>query len=164
MSRRAQTIEDDFAVGDFDSVLFCIWRNETSQRGIETARRAIDGLATRYPTGIGMIVIVEKDAVLPGPDERAELSALLKHSGHVAVASALVFEGEGLRATAVRSLVTGLSMLARQPYPHRVFSDVEAAARWIAPVLGAATGSPTTSTTLAGAVDTFRKEVEQASS
>ena len=45
--------------------------------------------------------------------------------------SAVVHEGTGFRAAAVRSVVTGLAMMANLPYPHKVFATVDDAGRWL---------------------------------
>jgi hypothetical protein len=49
----------------------------------------------------------------------------LKSADHVN-ASAVVLEGTSFRAAFVRSIVTGLTMLAHQPFPHQVCSMEEA--------------------------------------
>ena len=45
--------------------------------------------------------------------------------------SAVVHEGAGFRAAAVRSVVTGIAMLSKVPFPHHIFATVEQAAKWL---------------------------------
>ena len=49
--------------------------------------------------------------------------------------SGVAFEGTGFRAAAVRSIVSGLTMLARQPYQHKVFDAVPTTMAWLVPEL-----------------------------
>jgi hypothetical protein len=51
-------------------------------------------------------------------------------SSHIAI-SAIVYEPTGFLAAAFRGVVTGLSLLAHQAFPHRMFKDVTDAAEWI---------------------------------
>ena len=48
------------------------------------------------------------------------------------VVSAVIFEGSGFKSAAVRGVVTGMTMLAQQRYPHRVFATIEEASGWYA--------------------------------
>ena len=45
--------------------------------------------------------------------------------------SGVAFEGSGFMAASVRSVVVGLTLLAKQTYPHRVFPNVKEASFWI---------------------------------
>ena len=47
-------------------------------------------------------------------------------------------ESDGFRASAVRSVATGLAILARQPFPHRVFPSITTASDWLGKELRAA--------------------------
>ena len=46
--------------------------------------------------------------------------------------SGVVFDREGFAASAIRSLITTVSGVSRQPVPSRVFGDLGATIRWIA--------------------------------
>jgi hypothetical protein len=65
-------------------------------------------------------------------------------------------EGTGFRAAAVRSVVTGLTMLARQAYPHRVCSLPDAVSMF-AQTLPAASGRAINPTALRAAIDELRE-------
>ena len=65
-------------------------------------------------------------------------------------------KGTGFRAAAVRSVVTGLTMLAKQAYPHRVCS-VHDAVSMLSHTLTAASGRAVDSAALRVAVDELRQ-------
>jgi hypothetical protein len=64
---------------------------------------------------------------------RKALADLLTES-HIIRCSAVIMEGTGFRAAAVRGVVTSLTMLARHEFPHRI-CDIEGAVRMYAKVL-----------------------------
>jgi hypothetical protein len=57
------------------------------------------------------------------------------------IASAVVFEGTGLRASMIRSVVIGIAMLSRPKCPHTVFESTTAGSAWLSQHLKAS-GSP----------------------
>ncbi len=87
------------------------------------------------------LCVVEEQTPLPSTAVREGIAELLKAgAGHVR-ATALVQEGSGFRAAAVRGVTTGLSLLARQPFPLHVFASATAASAWLVesfPDVGAA--------------------------
>ena len=130
-------IDENLALVSIGRVLLVVWRNETTLKGITDIHRSMRELAARYPTGIGLFTIVEAEAPMPERAERDALARLLRDFGPNLKASALVFEGQGFRAAAVRSVVVGLTLLAKQPYPHRVFDGPAIAATWLLAHFGA---------------------------
>lgn len=77
---------------------------------------------------------------MPTPQARTELANFLADSGMNIHYSALVYEGSGFRAAAVRSVVTGLSMIASQAFPHKVFASTSEGAAWMASQCGSGIG------------------------
>lgn len=121
--------ERDFAVGKCGPVFIVIWKVDTTEKGM---KRVADLFrATSLPQRIGMLTVVDADATMPSAEARNLGAAFLAKNSNRIVASAVVHEGSGFKAAAVRAVVTGLSMLARQPFPHKVFSEVQPAASWL---------------------------------
>jgi hypothetical protein len=85
---------------------------------------------------IAHLCLIERDSdLLPPGDVRAGIGALMKRFDTRLAAAAIVHEGEGFKATAVRSIVTGLCMAARTTHPTRVFSQLEPASEWTTAML-----------------------------
>ncbi len=123
--------EPDYALGSLGPVYVVIWRNETTLAG---ARHLASGFAEFRTPGKahGLVTIIEQGAPLPPAEPRDIIASFLKAASEHLVVSAVVFEGEGFRGAAVRGVVTGLTMLARQSYPHRVFATIDEASSWYA--------------------------------
>lgn len=97
--------------------------------------RAYAKAATRFEK-IAHLCVVEAGApLLPGGEARSNLGALIQRFDSRLAAAAIVYEEEGFRATAVRSIVTGLCMAARTTHPTRVFSDLDAGCQWTSSLL-----------------------------
>lgn len=125
--------DKDSSMAYLGPLLIVIWHADTLMDAIEDCDRFLSELASSRRQGIGLLTIVEAKASLPGSQERSRLAQMLANHSESIKASALVFEGEGFGAAAVRSVVVGLNLLARQPYPHKVFATIETAAGWMAP-------------------------------
>jgi hypothetical protein len=128
LALREGHIDRDHVVGTWRNVFINVWRHQTEERAVLNLKPVIEALKAAHPAGIAMLTVVEPDAELPTPGARRELPKLLKDVAQGVACSALVFEGVGFRAAAVRALTTTFTMLASPPFPHRVFSDVSGAA------------------------------------
>lgn len=121
--------ERDFAVGRCGPVFIVVWKVDTTEAGMKRVSDLFR--AASLPDRIGMLTIVDENANMPSSEARALGATFLARNANRIVASAVVHEGSGFRAAAVRAVVTGLSMIARQPYPHKVFPEVQPAASWL---------------------------------
>ena len=131
----------DHAIGAYGNVAIHIWHIHTRKaalRHVEEMSRRAKAAGDGHFAYFG---VIGPSAPMPEADVRAELARHMRdHSQHV-VASANVFEGDGFRAAAVRNVVTGIGLIARQPFPHRVFKTTADSARWIEEQLRAANQS-----------------------
>lgn len=66
---------------------------------------------------------------LPDSEMRARMSSLIREAGLFGMA--VVLDRHGFFGSAVRSVVTGVLMVARPPFPVRVFSDADEACGWL---------------------------------
>lgn len=130
------------ALGYWGPVLVCIWRKETTPLGVTHLLQAHKEVAWMNLGGMGLFTIIEARAPAPPADVRGALARYMANSGDVIKMSSVAFEGSGFHAAMIRSVVTGLTMLARQPFPHKVFANVEDAARWMAVGLRDTAGVP----------------------
>jgi hypothetical protein len=121
--------EYDFAVGKHGPVFIVAWRHETTVEGMKRVASLFS--SCRFlPQSAGLFTIIDPDAPLPNNEARDAGAQFMRASSAEIAVSAVVFEGAGFRNAAVRAVVTGLTLLARQPFPHRVFSNTGQAARW----------------------------------
>jgi len=145
----------DYAVAWWNELVAVVWRHETTLQGVRDLKSAVSALARRHPNGIAMLTIVSESAPMPSSAARKAIAELLSESSAIIRCSAVVMEGAGFRAAAVRSVVTGLTMLARHEFPHSI-CDVEAAAKMYSEVLPSFTGFALPPSTVRAAINELR--------
>ena len=107
----------------------------------DAARRQVAICTTQAlqfgPSQLLEIALIDRDAPLPTPGARAVLDAAVRSVGPYYLGVACVFEGVGFRAALVRGVLTSLVMLARTPFPQRVFASDAECVTWSTERLGA---------------------------
>jgi hypothetical protein len=146
----------DYVLASWQQVFAVVWRKETTLEGVSALRGECRTFATKHPRGIGLLTIVSAGAPMPASPVRQAVADFLAQGGAYITCSAVLMEGTGFRAAAVRSVVTGLTMLAKQAYPHRVCS-VHDAASMLAHALTATSGRAIGSAALRVAIDDLRQ-------
>ena len=127
---RIDAIDDAHAIGTTDHLLMCLWRTATTPEAVSELHR-IAVRHSRASEPMAMLTVVEATSEMPDGDIRGQLASLFQELGDRVSCSALIFEGDGFRAAAVRGIVTGINLVAKQPFPHKVFAQVSEAATWI---------------------------------
>jgi hypothetical protein len=120
----------DHLIATWSNVVILIWRKETTGVGVAGLQSVYDNHALQNRSGVFLTTIVEEQAETPTQEIRKALARFLEKGGGRTLLSAVVHEGSGFRAAFVRSIVTGVSLLAKLPYPHKVFSSVNEATVW----------------------------------
>jgi hypothetical protein len=124
-------VDPDVAVITWRNIYTVIWRNETTLSASDMVHKRCEEFARRHTDGVGMLTVVTANAPMPPAESRERLARFMREGTYIK-ASAVAFEGTGFRAAAIRSVVTGLTMLARQPFPHKIFATLEDASGWLA--------------------------------
>lgn len=119
------------AIGHVSEVALYVWRSTTTLAAARALEQTVRIVGTRAKGGGVLLGVVAAGVPPPEANVRKALADSLAAGAGFVRASALVFEGEGFRASMVRAVATGLSMLARLPYPHESFPSVTAAAKWL---------------------------------
>src|SRR5258706_3022512 len=115
---KAHAVDPDYCFAEWRNVFIIVWRKQTTMEGVERLMGLCKAFAADR-TSFFLLTVVEMNAPLPDAKVRERLAAFLAEQGPKIKRSAVVFEGSGFRAAAVRGVVTGLTMLARVPYPHK---------------------------------------------
>lgn len=118
------------AVGAYGPVHLCVYRDGLTAEGLEAANGHHQALMARHPRTfvLGMAL---PNLPLPPAEVRQRGAQLIQENGPHVEAAAMVLEGSGFWASAVRSVMTASFALARQPYPSKAFATGLDAATWI---------------------------------
>jgi serine/threonine-protein kinase len=117
----------------YGDVLVNVWRGPISAGDVHAAGDAGREMSRRHPAGIGSINVALAGVGLPDATTRAVAVAVLAESQRWLLGTAVVIEGEGFAASAARAAYGMIQLAVKHRCPQAVFSDVAAAARWLAP-------------------------------
>lgn len=113
-----------------DGAVLHVWRQNTIT-GASHLHQAINLASDQAGGPVPVLIVVEPDTPPPTADVRREIASVMQQVDGQVRMSALAFEGSGFGAAMARSVVTGLSLLARHSYPYKVFATVEHALLWM---------------------------------
>jgi hypothetical protein len=111
------------AFASMRDVFVTFWRQESTPDGVRLLAVECEKFRRGKAHGVGMFTVVEARTPMPNTATRQVLANFLQHGGSYIKASAVLFDGNSFRASAVRSVATGLSLLAKQPFPHKFFTS-----------------------------------------
>ncbi|WP_437332125.1 serine/threonine protein kinase [Sorangium sp. So ce394] len=148
----------DYILASWRQIFCVIWRQETTEEGVRRFSDACKKFSKQHPRGIGLLTVIERGASFPPARVREAISAFLAEASAFVRCSAVVVEGAGFQGAAMRSIVTGLTLVARQRYPHRV-CDLRKAALMFAESLPAATGVDVSDDAFRASLDRLRETV-----
>ena len=110
-------------------------RGPITSEFIREANAAGATLARRVRGTIGALDVVRSDAPLPDAALRAEAAQLARAAGDRVAAAANVVVGEGFTASAIRSVLTAMTVIGGGA-PRRTFAQPAPAVDWLAMQLG----------------------------
>lgn len=123
--------DSDVAVGGGGDLFVVVWRDRTTCEGLADMERVFRRFCRNRTRELALVTIVEADAKAPDPEAREALAQLMRSADSHVMISAIVYEETGFVAAAFRGVVTGLSLLARHTFTHRMWKDLPTAAAWI---------------------------------
>jgi eukaryotic-like serine/threonine-protein kinase len=156
---RVLDVTDDYLFGTWRDVFLVIWKQETSLAGAQLMKQEILAFGRSRPRGVAGVFVVEEETAFPASEARKTIADALREMAPYTACAAVVFEGAGFRASAVRSVVTGLSLAARPSFPYRV-CGLQGAARLLAEELPRRTGQPFDATEFLSVVAELRASAQ----
>lgn len=118
-----------YCIATANGTLIQLWRTETPADGVA---RAIEAIRRSTQPIHSTLIVVQDECALPDPPARKlleQLTELLKPTCKIA---AMVHEGTGFRAAAVRAILTSLAFLTKQAWPYKIFQSVQHGTTWMA--------------------------------
>lgn len=121
-------LDEDHAKGLAFNMLFMIWRRRTLATAYTRGMQIVRELGAKYPEGVGVLQVVEVDAIPPDSAARSAFVEFfhLKEINHYSV----THEGSGFKAASVRAIAAAAHAMARPRCAHSVHSTLLSAAEW----------------------------------
>ncbi|APR85992.1 Hypothetical protein A7982_11341 [Minicystis rosea] len=149
--------ERDFTVATFQSLLIACFRGAMTSERLKHTQTAHRLLARKHPKGFAVVGIIGEEVPVAMPaDVRALATAITKEFRPNYYALCEVVVGSGFRAATLRSIVSGIRMVARTTCPAQVFAETGPCARWLGPHMTQAIGAPIDAAALEKAVERAR--------
>ena len=118
---------------------FYTWRNVMittwSQRATGTAIEKVTALREQmdrdHPEGVSVIYLIGNGAGMPTPEARAGVKELMARFHNKRACIAILVQGEGFWASAMRAVITGVRLLVPLSFPMQVFGDAKELIAWL---------------------------------
>jgi hypothetical protein len=118
------------AVATRGNLFVNVMREAQTLERLREVRRHIERHVAAWGEHTISISVLEPGATAQAPREvRDETAAITRD--YRSIAAAIVIEGSGFRAAAVRAVVAAIYLVSRSPYPHRIVESVDDGARWL---------------------------------
>jgi hypothetical protein len=123
-------VDPALVVGAYGPVHLCVYRDALTSEGLEIANSHHRALMSRFPRTF-VLGAAQSNLPLPPSDVRQRGAELIDENQAHVEAAAMVLQGTGFWASAVRSVMTASFAIARQPYPSKAFATGAEAAAWL---------------------------------
>jgi len=99
--------------------------------GVNAIARGMGKLTQRQQTACSISIVERKSGPGTSPEVRTAVAEIVRKYDTSISGAAVVCDGSGFRATAVRSVVTAINMASRASHPSKVFASCEPAFEWL---------------------------------
>lgn len=120
-----------FAFSAWQNITMFVWQGRAGLQAVRRLAEVTDPIYAAYPEGVSNIHILTAGIPLPGNEVRDELGKLMRSRAHQRACIGFVLEGGGFWASALRSLITGMRVLAPRSFELRIGGSVEEVANWL---------------------------------
>ncbi len=155
MAFEVRLVNDVCAFGWVDRLQIAVWRENRADMAYVFYREMKAGIS-RFGSGIGHLAVVEPNTPLPPLDVRKTIVRVFAEHPAAVSAVSVAFEGQGFVASAVRSVATGIMMLANTRIPFRPCGSVADSAEFLSKHL-TVPGAPFDPITCIRAVEELRR-------
>ena len=151
--------DDLHAVVSVGNVFINVVRKPATVGMIRETRRQVQRHFRRWNNQCVAVSVLEPTAAQAVPREVRDESAALT-AEFPSLAAATVIEGSGFRAAATRTAVSGMFLISRPTYPHKVFASLTESARWVIETVKRTAPLDVTSDDILRAIEVARRAVK----
>lgn len=125
----------------WQNVAIHVWFGPATMQSLVEFDRGCKSISGKHPEGISSVhIMVPGGTSMPTAEARTEVGRIMRENAKHTTAAATLIPGNGFWASALRSMVTAILMLAPRSLAFRMFSDMESLAEWLAPLHSRGTG------------------------
>ena len=123
------------AIGVWHNILISIWLESATVNHLRRVDRHTRDMSKQWPGGFSSISVVASFSKMPNAEVRAEAERLAATPTQNARGGALIIEGTGLLAAAIRAMLVGMFAFSNQRVPTKIFDNIDRAAPWVLSLL-----------------------------
>lgn len=138
MANSVVHVSDRLCIAECQAVAINFWHGIPHRADWQEAVRHLGSLHRRFPDGIFALVVFPLPPTLSIREiefDRKEMEIVARQFIALGRGCASVIEGSGFVGATVRSVVSGLTLLTRPPFPSRIFDSVTDGIHWLAPLV-----------------------------
>jgi hypothetical protein len=122
-------------LGAWSNMAITDLRGAVRREHIGDIARCYRSLQKQYPKGLAVVTLIPGGTPMGDASIRSESSKMLEDFAGVLQHVSIVLEGSGIWAATMRTVLRGMTIVARTPYTVKVHDEVESAARALAPLI-----------------------------
>jgi hypothetical protein len=120
-----------FSFWALQNVTIFVWRDQPTRDALLRLQQAAEPRAKQYPEGVSDVHVVVGRITLPDDSTRQALIRISKLAAPHLAAVAVVVEGTGFWASALRSLITSIRVVLPGTFEMALFGTTEELVRWL---------------------------------
>jgi hypothetical protein len=114
-----------------DTMLIAHWRGTPDLADVEKVGEVTEAYRNTIDKSILELVVIDAHVSVPSDEIRQILVRRMQARDLRTTGTAIVYEGTGFYAAAIRSVLTAMQLTSKRRSPMRVFSTVEEAAQYL---------------------------------
>jgi hypothetical protein len=124
--------EDGLGIAEVGSVCLVVWRRPVVRETFLRQRAALEAVVARYHGRAGFVTVIETDTPPPDDELRKASVEMITSVATQLACVACVIEGNGFRAAATRSVLSGMALLLpRMPMQLKFVANIQAAGSFV---------------------------------
>jgi len=124
--------ESDWCCATWEDVFFLVWRGPATVPRAKRVAEFFGAFSNARPGGVGLMTVVNPEAPPPVGEAREIFAQTMRAASTKVRVSSYYIPIEGFKGAAIRGALTGLNLLARNPFSTRAFLTIPEAANWFA--------------------------------
>jgi hypothetical protein len=132
-----QVFEDhrEVFVGRIANCAVVVWRTTPTVDSASLAAKHFGAFELTPGHGFALIAVVTPNCAPVGQDVRHAFDTAMRAHRDAAMGMAAVIEVQGVLGGLTRAMARTMSIVARSPFPVNTYATVDAACKWLSPVL-----------------------------
>lgn len=123
------------ALGAWSNLVITDMRGQARREHMAEIAKCFREVHKGFPNGLAALSLIPSGVPAGDAATRTEATKLLDAFSGILLHASIVLEGSGIWAGTMRTVLRGMTIVAKTPYALKVHDDVESAARALAPLI-----------------------------